>query len=343
MFRCIELSKNGSSAASPNPTVGCVIVHKDKIISEGYTSAYGGPHAEVNAIQAVEDKSQLLDATLYVSLEPCSHYGKTPPCVDTILKHNIPRVVVGIRDPNPLVGGQGLEKLVDAGCQVKEGVLESDCRKSNIRFFTFHQKKRPYIILKWAQTPDGFIAPASNIRNTDPEPFWISNSYSRQLVHKWRTQEKAILVGTNTALEDNPKLNVRDWAGSPPLRIVLDRKLKIPLDYHLFDLKSETLVLTEVKEESRYKKGIQYRLVDFSSKLVEQICQILWEMKILSMIVEGGSETLKTFIESGIWDEARVFTGSKPLGQGLEAPRIKGQLKSKEQIDTDSLEIILND
>lgn len=343
MSRCIELAKNGRYTAAPNPSVGCVIVYKNQIIGEGATSPFGGPHAEVNALQAVEDKSLLADATLYVSLEPCSHFGKTPPCVDSILKHNIPSVVIGVRDPNPLVGGQGIQKLRDAGCSVEEGILENECRNSNIRFFTFYQKKRPYIILKWAQTPDGYIAPSQKLRNADPEPFWISNTYSRQLVHHWRAEEKAVLVGTNTALEDNPRLNLRDWGGDPPLRIVLDRELKIPLDFHLLDLAGETLVLTDVKDESRYKKGVQYRQIDFASNLADQLCSLLWEMNISSLIVEGGSKTLNTFIKSGIWDEARIFTGARSLGEGVKAPRIQGYLKTKEEIGSDNLEILLND
>ena len=206
MQRCIQLAKSNMGTVAPNPMVGCVIIEKDEIIGEGFTSAYGGPHAEVNAIESVRDKSRLVNATLYVSLEPCSHFGKTPPCADLIIKHNIPNVVIGAKDPHEKVAGNGISKLENAGCNVREGFLEEECIRLNRRFFTYHQKKRPYIILKWAQSGDGLIAPGSELRGSNPEPYWISHPYSQQLVHQWRTQEQAILVGTNTVLEDDPQL-----------------------------------------------------------------------------------------------------------------------------------------
>ena len=219
--RCIEIAKNGLGTSRPNPMVGCVIVLNDVIIGEGFTSAYGGNHAEVNAIASINDKSLLKNTILYVTLEPCSHFGKTPPCSDLIIKHEIPKVVIGTKDINRKVSGKGIEKLINSGCDVTIGVLEEKCKEHHKRFFTFHNKKRPYIILKWAQTLDGFIAP--KIKNKK-KPVWISNAQSRQLNHKWRTQEQAILVGINTVLEDNPSLTARDWKGQNPIRIILEKK-----------------------------------------------------------------------------------------------------------------------
>ena len=342
MLRCIELAKNSRFTAAPNPMVGSVIVNNDKIIGEGYTSAYGGTHAEVNAIHSVEDKSLLCTSTLYVSLEPCSHFGKTPPCADLILKHNIAEVVIGITDPNPQVAGQGIRKLKSAGCKVKVGVLEKECRDINIRFFMFHQKHRPYIILKWAQSQDGYIAPRDVDRGENPKPYWISNPFSRQLVHKWRAEEQAVLVGANTVLKDNPRLNLRHWQGNPPIRIALDRDLSIPGDYHLLDKESDTLILTEVTEESGKQEGICYHYLDFKNKIAEQICNILWNKNILSVIIEGGASTLTEFINSGIWDEARVFIGPQPLSGGLKAPVIEGIREHSENIGSDRLDILIN-
>lgn len=342
MLRCIELAKNSRFTAAPNPMVGSVIVHDGKIIGEGYTSAFGGPHAEVNAINSVKNKSLLPTSTLYVSLEPCSHYGKTPPCADLIIKYNIPEVVIGIRDPNPQVAGQGINKLESSGCKVKVGILEKDCKNVNIRFFTYHQKSRPYIILKWAQSPDGYIAPADVIRNNDPKPYWISNSYSRQLVHQWRAEEQAVLVGANTVLKDNPKLNLRHWVGKPPVRIALDRDLSIPGDYHFLNKEIDTLVLTEVTEDSAKQDGICYHYLDYKKRIAEQVCNILWDRNILSVIVEGGASTLNEFIKSGIWDEARVFTGPQPLSDGLKAPDIGGVKIHSENIHSDRLDIFAN-
>ena len=217
--RCLEIAKNGLIAAMPNPSVGAVIVYNDTIIGEGFTDAYGGNHAEVNAIKAVKNKSLLSKSTLYVSLEPCSHFGKTPPCCNLIIENKIPNIVVGIIDSNEKVAGQGIKKLLEAGLNVTVGVLEKDCYASNIRFFTFHEKKRPFVILKWAESQDGFIAPEKRI---EQKPFWITNEFSRQLVHKWRSEEQSILVGTQTVIDDNPSLNVRDWSGKNPTRIKME-------------------------------------------------------------------------------------------------------------------------
>ncbi len=324
--RCLELAKFGWPAAMPNPSVGAVIVYEDQIIGEGFTAAYGGPHAEVNAIKNVKDKSLLKEATLYVSLEPCSHFGKTPPCCDLILKHDIPRIVVGTMDPHSVVAGNGIKKLQDAGKNVTVGVLEKECIALNRRFFTFHQKKRPYIILKWAESKDGFIAPTSK---SEQKPVWITNDYSRQLVHKWRTEEQAILIGTQTAIDDNPKLNARDWYGKNPIKIVLDQKNRIPKENYIFDNQSETLLITADK-------------INFDKKVGKQISTLLFENDIQSVIIEGGSRTLQTFLDENLWDEARIFKGPIVFGTGVKAPQYKGTFISKSSIRNDELLIFKN-
>ncbi len=343
MDRCIQLAKNSRYSAAPNPMVGCVIVHNNEIIGEGYTSAFGGPHAEVNAIESVEDKSLLSRASLYVSLEPCSHFGKTPPCADHIIKYNLPRVIIGTRDPNHLVTGNGIQKLVEAGCQVTVGVLEDACRQQNRRFFVYHQKKRPYIILKWAQSADGFIAPDPSIRSKVKEAYWITNPKSRQMVHQWRAEEQAILIGTNTALADNPQLSTRDYHGASPARVVLDRELRIPKHFHLMDGSIKTIVLTESTDLSKRLYSTVYEILDFSGNMLEQLCRILWKHHLLSVIIEGGAKTLKTFIEAGLWDEARVFTGPSKLQRGINAPEINGVLMNQSSVGTDQLKIYSND
>ncbi len=343
MVRCIQLARNSRNTAAPNPMVGCVIVHEDIIIGEGYTSPFGGPHAEVNAIESVMDKSLLCKATLYVSLEPCSHFGKTPPCADLILKHNIPRVVIGVRDPNPVVAGNGINRLIEAGCEVIDGVLKEECLELNRRFITFHQHRRPYIILKWAQSSDGFMAPEPETRNTQPEPYWITNSYSRQVVHQWRSEEGAILVGTRTALHDNPRLNLREWKGKAPIRIVLDKDLVIPSTYHLMDGTVRTIVMTESNDKSKQIQGIDYENFDFSRDLPQQLCRVLYDNQILSLIVEGGAITLNAFIKADLWDEARVFTGQKSFESGIRAPEIEGKTIKEYSISNDLLKFIRND
>ena len=343
MYRCLQLAGNNRDTASPNPVVGCVIVHNDVIIGEGYTSAYGGPHAEVNAIESVEDKSLLAASTIYVSLEPCSHYGKTPPCAELIVKHRIPQVVVGIQDPNELVAGKGIRLLEEAGCQVTSGVLKQKCYEANRKFFVYHQKKRPYIILKWAESADGFLAPDTKARGENPEPYWITNPYSRQLVHLWRTQEQAVLVGTQTVLDDNPRLNTRQWQGRSPVRVVLDRDLRIPSSYRIFDQSSATIIFTEKTENLALKNGIQYEKLDFSGNTVAQMLDILWQKNLLSVIVEGGSKTLRSFIDKDLWDEARVFTGPDMFKTGLKAPELNAEIHHTTQIASDILKIYRRD
>ncbi len=343
MLRAIEIAQNGLGTTAPNPMVGAVIVHDGQIIGEGFTSAYGGPHAEVNAIGSVEDMALLKQSTLYVTLEPCSHFGKTPPCADLIIEHRIPTVVVGLLDPHKKVAGQGIEKLRDAGVEVITGIQETECREHHKRFMTFHEKKRPYIILKWAETSDGFIAPDKMERNENPEPFWISNSYSRQLTHKWRSEEPTILVGTNTVLEDNPKLDVRLWTGKSPLRVILDRNLRINGDFHVLDGSHPTLILTEVEEPSRYLEGLDYHVMNFSKDVIPQICSILHELNVLSVLVEGGAKTLQSFIDSDLWDEARIFKGVSSFKKGIKAPKVSGKLVASKIIASDTLKTYNND
>lgn len=326
--RCIEIAKNGLGTARPNPMVGSVIVHEDSIIGEGYTSKYGGNHAEVNAIHSVKDKSLLKQATLYVTLEPCSHYGKTPPCSDLIIAHNIPKVVIGCVDDNKKVAGKGIERLINAGCQVIVGVLEEACKEHHKRFFTFHNKKRPYVILKWAETKDGFIAPASK---DTLKPVWITNEYSRQLVHKWRAEEQAILVGTNTVLNDNPSLTVRDWTGENPIRIVIDKKNELTAKHNVLNNEAKTIIINNT-------------LINKSQgNTPEQILNLLTENEITSVIIEGGSITLQTFIDANLWDEARVFVGDIIFNQGIKAPVFSGKLISERFIKEDILKKYLND
>ena len=302
-------------------------LHNNKIIGEGYTSNYGGNHAEVNAINSVKNKNLLKKATLYVTLEPCSHFGKTPPCSDLIIKHQIPNVVIGCIDDNEKVAGRGIKKLRDAGCNVIVGVLESACKAHHKRFFTFHNKKRPYIILKWAETTDGFIAPKTK---NEKKPVWITNAFSRQLVHKWRTEEQAILVGTHTVLEDNPSLTSRDWVGENPLRLVIDKDEKLSKNSAVFDELAKTIVITNNK-------------VNFSKDVAQQICGFLFKKEITSVIIEGGAKTLQTFIDENLWDEARVFTGQAAFKDGIKAPEFSGKLISEEKIVADVLKIYKND
>jgi len=339
--RCIDVARNGLGITAPNPMVGAVIVHKKEIIGEGYTSVYGKAHAEVNAINSVTNKSLLKETTLYVTLEPCSHFGKTPPCADLILKHGIKKIVVGILDPHEKVAGRGVQKLIAAGCDVTVGMLEKECREHHKRFLTFHQKKRPYIILKWAETIDGFIAPKKEDRKTDPSPFWITNSYSQQMVHQWRSEEQAILIGTNTVLEDNPKLNVRHWKGKNPRRIILDKNLKIKSNFNVLDGCAPTLVLTEVADESLYLKGIDYEIIDFQQNIAEQICEKLYKHNITSVLIEGGAQTLQTFINANLWDEARVFSGNKSFSHGLKAPLFSENSIATSKINQDTLNIYI--
>ena len=356
--RCIEIAKKGLGLTAPNPMVGCVIVHNNIIIGEGFTSKYGGNHAEVNAINTVKDKKLLKAATLYVTLEPCSHYGKTPPCSDLIIKHEIINVVIGCVDDNPKVAGKGIAKLKAAGCHVIAGVLETECKEHHKRFFTYHNEKRPYVILKWAETKNGLIAPKTK---ETQKPVWITNQYSRQLVHKWRAEEQAILVGTKTVIEDNPSLTVRDWTGDNPIRIVLDKNLKINDAFLVRNSAAKTSLITKHHIQFNNPKQVDtiypskytdHVIADHSSishidwskkqQIAQQICEILFKKDINSVIIEGGSQTLQTFINENLWDEARVFVGAIEFEEGVKAPQVKGHILSEEKIIKDILRTYVN-
>ncbi len=333
MQRCLQLAENGLGTTYPNPMVGSVIVHNDRIIGEGWHRKAGEPHAEVMAVRSVKNPELLKEATIYVSLEPCSHFGKTPPCSDLILEKGIPNIVVGTVDPFAAVAGKGIQKLREAGRTVVVGVLEHECQWLNRRFFTFHNEQRPYIILKWAQTADGFIAP---LEKEAQKPVWISNAYARQKVHQWRSEEQAILVGTKTVLDDNPQLNTRDWYGNAPVRIVLDREGKIDRSYRIMDGSQPTLVITEAKK-SLLDDRVDYQNCIFDSSLPQQIARILHQKGLQSVIIEGGSKTLQLFIDAGVWDEARVFESAEQWGQGIPAPRLEALSARSEKIEDNNL------
>lgn len=317
------MAKNGLPLAMPNPSVGAILVHKNTIIAEGFTSPYGGAHAEVNCIAFAKANTPELiaDSTLYVSLEPCSHYGKTPPCADLVIKSGIKKVIIGTVDSNTKVAGNGIKKLLEAGVDVTIGICEEECLELNKRFFTYHTKKRPYIILKWAESKDGFIAP---IHKAAQKPVWITSTYSRQLVHKWRSEEQAILVGANTVIADNPSLTTRDWEGKSPMRIVLDIQGSLPEDAAVFNKAAKTTRLTTNKPKD--------------------ICDSLYEERIQSVLVEGGAKTLQRFIDDELWDEARVFTGPVLFTEGVAAPKLgKSATQSKTTtLQEDSLIIYKN-
>lgn len=336
--RCLELAKNGLGTTYPNPLVGCVIVYRDKIIGEGWHKKAGEAHAEVNAIASVKDKSLLKEATLYVNLEPCSHYGKTPPCADLIVKHKIKNVVIGALDTNKLVSGRGVKHLKENGIEVVVGVLKQACLNLNKRYYTYHNLKRPYIILKWAESVDGFIAKKQH-ENQNRKPFFIANKYALQLVHKWRSEEQAILVGTNTAVADNPELNVRHVKGINPIRVVLDKSLRIPKQSHLFDKSVKTIVLTDIKTDlPKNDEKLIFERINFGENLPQQICVCLYKYQIQSIIIEGGLQTLQTFINKGLWDESRIFIGDINLIEGVKAPTLlHGQLISEESIINNKL------
>jgi diaminohydroxyphosphoribosylaminopyrimidine deaminase / 5-amino-6-(5-phosphoribosylamino)uracil reductase len=339
MQRCIELAQNGLGNVAPNPLVGSVIVHEGKIIGEGFHIKYGGPHAEVNAINSVGNKELLKHSTLYVNLEPCSHFGKTPPCADLIIAHKIPEVVIGTIDPFADVAGKGIERLKNTGCNVHVGILENECRELNKRFFTFIEKKRPYIILKWAQTSDGFIDVLPE-KKKELQPTWITDEKIRVLVHKWRTEEQAILAGKNTVLKDNPKLNSRDWCGKNPLRITIDKNIEIPTNYNILDGSIPTLVFTSVTKES--SANTQYITIDFLKNIIPQILDTLYGKSIQSLIVEGGLIVHRSFIDAGLWDEARILTGNKFFGNGIQAPKVNGKNVYNQRFENDTLNVILN-
>ena len=330
MQRALELALLGRGHVSPNPLVGSVVVHEGKIIGEGWHRKFGEAHAEVHAIQAVEDKGLLKESTIYVTLEPCSHIGKTPPCADMLIRHQLRKVIVANVDPNPLVAGEGLKKLRAAGMEVISGICNTQGRELNKRFFTFMEKQRPYIILKWAQTADGFVARA----NYDSK--WISNEYSRQLVHRWRTEEDAILVGAKTVTHDNPQLNVRDWTGRNPVRVVIDRFLKLNEKLHVFDGSQKTICYNLLKHEEH--PGLSLIRID-EEDFLNNVINDLYKQKIQSVIIEGGAQTLTSFITAGMWDEARIFTADETFGKGISAPVLKGDLVHQESVMGDVLQV----
>ena len=337
MQRCLQLAANGLGNVSPNPMVGCIIVHDDVIIGEGFHANFGKAHAEVNAINLVKDKALLKDAVLYVSLEPCAHHGKTPPCSDLIIESGIKKVVIACSDTNPFVAGKGIEKLKRAGVEVITEVLEKEARELNKRFFTFHEKKRPYIILKWAQTADGFI---DRKRKDNSQPaLQISNEHSKRLLHKWRSEEQAIMVGTNTARLDNSRLDVRLVNEKNPLRIVLDKKAELPESLNLFDGSQNTLVFTS--KEKAGKLNLDFFKIDFNNNVLQQMMNELYSREIQSLIVEGGSKLLQSFIDENIWDEARVFISEIFIGDGVVAPKLNAVPVNIETIATDKLYLFI--
>lgn len=345
MQRCLDLASLGFGNTAPNPMVGSVIVYKNRIIGEGYHHRAGEPHAEVNAIHAVKDKGLLQKSVLYVNLEPCSHYGKTPPCANLIAQLKIPEVVIGTKDTASHVSGKGIEILKNAGSNVKVGILEKECRELNKRFFTFHENRRPYIILKWAETQDRFLDVSRN-KNHPVQPTWITNEYSKTLVHKWRSEEQAILVGTNTAKYDNPLLTTRNWPGKNPLRIVFDRKLELSSGLKIFNAETETLVIADIKAKHLTKKYLNKKIsiefLDFNKRFEEQLMKVLLDKNIQSLIIEGGEKVLNFFIEKKLWDEARVFTGNIFFIKGVNAPKIKGEIIKEEFLGNSKLSLIKN-
>lgn len=317
MYRCLQLARIGDGYVAPNPMVGAVVVHNDRIIGEGYHHRYGEAHAEPNAINSVTEKELLSESTLYVNLEPCSHFGKTPPCANLIISTGIPKVVIGTMDPNPKVAGKGIELLRQAGIEVITGVLEDECNELNKRFFIWQREKRPYILLKWAQSRDGFMD--LNRTEIGNGPIQISNLLTKQFTHKYRAQNQAIMVSTNTAVLDNPSLSVRRWAGKNPIRIILDRTGRIPTDYHIFDESVRTIIFTGLTDRVGTDKT-EYVVIDFSTDVIRQVIHTLSQKNIHSVLVEGGSQLLSGFIQSGLWDEAHVEIAPIELKEGVVAP-----------------------
>ena len=339
MRRAFELAELGLGAVSPNPLVGCIVLNDDEIIGEGFHERYGHAHAEVNAINNVEDPRKVKGSTVVVSLEPCSYHGKTPPCADLLIDRQVSKVIIANEDPNPRVAGKGISRLKDAGIEVTTGVLEKEGATVNRRFFTHFTKKRPYVILKWAETADGFIAR----KNYDSK--WISDTYSRKMVHKWRAEEDAILVGTKTAHYDDPTLNVRDWPleGSfqhQPKRIVIDKSLKLSPDLKLFNGDQLTLCFNNSKSEQN--GNVDYIKVDNNRDLIPQVLEELNNRMIQSVIIEGGAQIFTSFINLGLWDEARIFRSSQEFGEGIAAPKIEGTLISENKLVNDTLTILHN-
>lgn len=352
MQRCLQLAAMGAGQVAPNPLVGAVLVYKGKVIGEGYHQIFGGPHAEVNCINSVAPahKKYIEKSTLYVSLEPCAHFGKTPPCADLIMANKISQVVIGCRDSYKEVDGRGIEKLYNAGVHITTGMLENECRAINRRFFTFHEKQRPYIILKWAQSRDKKISlqPVHAATGKMPEPggaerLMISNDFTNRLVHKWRSEEDGILVGTNTALLDNPSLTTRHWPGKNPVRLVIDTALKLPRHLHVFDGNTKTIVFNYLKNAE--ENNLVYYQLNKDGHIVTQIAAALFTMQLQSVIIEGGSKLLQSFIEVGLWDEARIITNDQlTAGNGLSAPVLKnGLLVDEQQLNSDSISFYTKD
>ncbi|MET4107287.1 bifunctional diaminohydroxyphosphoribosylaminopyrimidine deaminase/5-amino-6-(5-phosphoribosylamino)uracil reductase RibD [Hymenobacter sp. UYP22] len=314
MRRALDLARLGTGYARPNPLVGCVITHQGRVIGEGWHRQYGGPHAEVNAVHAVTEPHLLPQSRVYVTLEPCSHFGKTPPCADLLIDRRVAEVVVCNLDPNPLVAGRGIQKLRDAGIRVETGLLEQEGRHLNRRFFTFQEQQRPYVVLKWAETADGYLA------GPYFQPVPISGELARVAVHQWRSEEHAILVGTRTALHDNPRLNVREWPGQDPVRLVIDKNLSLPPKHHLFDGTQPTVVYTY--RERAIQDNLDYVTLSEAEDLFPQILQNLYQRTIQSVLVEGGPTVLNSLLKDGLWDEARVIRAPHQLGGGVPAPRI---------------------
>ena len=356
MQRCLQLAEQGAGHVAPNPMVGAVLVHEGKIIGEGYHQKYGEAHAEVNCIHQAAQNGRvnlISQSTLYVSLEPCAHYGKTPPCADLIIKNKIPKVVIGCRDPFTEVDGKGIEKLETAEIEVTIGILEKECKELNKRFITFHTKKRPYIILKWAQTANKKIAALA--LNSDQKlnnsakggdsamvaspkgggregasRLLISNEYSNRLVHKWRSEEASILIGTNTALMDDPQLTTKLWSGPSPIRLVIDMDLRLPSSLKIFNNDAPTIIFNKIKHEE--EGSLQYYQVTEDVSLVHQITNALYQLNIQSVLVEGGARLLQSFIDEGMWDEARIISNEQlAIGNGLAAPDLKNASKIEEQ------------
>jgi diaminohydroxyphosphoribosylaminopyrimidine deaminase / 5-amino-6-(5-phosphoribosylamino)uracil reductase len=333
MRRALELAQKGLGSVSPNPMVGCVIVHGGTVIGEGYHQQYGGPHAEPNAVVSVKNQDLLTESTVYVTLEPCAHWGKTPPCANLLVEKKVKKVVIGALDTNPLVAGKGIRILQEAGIEVASGILEKEIRFQNRRFFCYIEKQRPYIVLKWAQTADGFIAR----KNFDSK--WISNTLSRQLVHRWRAEEDGIMVATNTARHDDPQLNVRDWEGRNPTRIVLDRHHSLEQNLKLFDQSQTTICYTA--EYSEERENLEFVALGEKFEL-EAVLKDLYVRKIQSIIVEGGAKLLQSFIDQNLWDEARVFRSDTVFGEGIEAPQFSGRILEKNQMTGNEVTIFKN-
>ncbi len=337
MQRCLELAEKGLGNVAPNPMVGALLVNKGRIIGEGFHEKFGEAHAEINAINSVSDKSLLKDSELYVSLEPCSHTGKTPACTSRIIELGITKVFIASLDPNRNVSGKGAELLRSKGVDVAEGVLKERADFLNRRFFMYHQKLRPYVILKWAQSSDGFIGPVDG-----KSPIQISNEEALDLSHRWRTEEQGILVGSGTALSDNPKLNARRWIGKSPVRILVDRRLKLPPSSNLFDGTAKTLLITQMENlEGRNAQPIIFDEHQFNS-LIPNIMYALYIQEIQSLIVEGGAKMLQSFLDSNLWDEVRIITSSKKLDQGLKAPSINLPVYATKKMEDNSLKIFFN-